>query len=117
MYSEWVAEQAVADSLEGAPPSYADALRAAVDSAGKRGYWSKRLETALAQADSGYLAPSILAECYAQRGDLERSFQSLKRAIVEHDPYWPLLLRDWALAPLRSDPRYAALMRENGLAP
>jgi len=48
---------------------------------------------------------------------LERSFQSLQRAIGEHDPYWMYLLRDWGLAPLRSHPRYAALMRETGLSP
>ena len=117
MYLEWVAEQAVADSLEGAPRRYTDALRAAVNAAGKRGFWAKRLELELAQADTSYVAPSVLAECYAQRGELERSFQSLQRAIGEHDPYWMYLLRDWGLAPLRSHPRYAALMRETGLSP
>ena len=116
-YREWVEEQAAADSLDGAALAYTRALRVATKARGKEGFWAKRLELERAQSETTYVAPSVLAECYAQRGDLERSFQAFERGIREHDPYWQFLLRDWALAPLRADPRYAALMRETGLAP
>jgi hypothetical protein len=117
MYKEWAAEQTIADSLDGFPPDYTRALRQATRVGGKTGFWAKRLELELGHADSSYLAPSILAEVYAQRGELERSFQMLKRGIAERDPYWQFLFRDWSMAPLRSHPRYAAFMRETGLAP
>jgi serine/threonine-protein kinase len=54
-----------------------------------------------------------VALVYAFRGERDRAFRWLERAIAAHDLNLGHRLRyDWILAPLRSDPRYHALLKE-----
>jgi serine/threonine-protein kinase len=52
------------------------------------------------------------AEIYAQRGDKERAFAWLDRAWTIHDPGLTNLRVDAWLDPIRSDPRFDALLRK-----
>jgi hypothetical protein len=59
--------------------------------------------------------PLRLAVIYAALGDKDRALQALDRAadIVPHRV--ALLVRDPEMAPLRGDPRFAAVLRKLGL--
>ena len=60
----------------------------------------------------GYYNPIALAKAYAAFGDLDKGIEWLTRAFDEHT-LWLILVRiDDELAPLRADPRYAALDRQ-----
>ncbi len=75
--------------------------------------------TARAAADSmlaarlhGYFNPVALAKVHAALGDVDTGIEWLRRA-VEERTLWLFMLRlDDELAPLRADPRYAALDRQ-----
>ena len=52
---------------------------------------------------------------YAWEGDKDRAFQWLDRAYRQRDGGLTYVRADPILASLRSDPRYAALLRKMGL--
>jgi len=64
---------------------------------------------------TGYVSPGELAALYAALGEREQAFASLERAYTAHDVQLQFLGVDPALDPLRSDPRFQALMRRVGL--
>ena len=57
-------------------------------------------------------APYQIAEVYAYRGDVDRSFAWLERAYTERDPGMTEMKGDPLLTSLRRDPRYAALLQK-----
>lgn len=57
------------------------------------------------------------AEIYAQRGDKERAFAALDRAWAVHDPGLTNLRVDFLLDPIRSDPRFAAMLQRLNFPP
>ena len=58
---------------------------------------------------------SALAVAYSIAGDRDQAFQYLEKAYSDGDNELELVIRYPALDPLRSDPRYADLMRRLGL--
>ncbi len=58
-----------------------------------------------------------IAEVHAWRGDKDQAFAWLDRAVAHKDGGLRFLKMDPLLAPLRSDPRYAALLQKVGLPP
>jgi len=64
---------------------------------------------------SGYVPPALLARVYASLGEVDAALQALEAARIEHS--FSLLIlaidRDWE--PLRSDPRFRALVERLGL--
>ena len=65
------------------------------------------------QADASYQ----IAEVYAFRGETDRAFKWLERAYTGHDPGLTEMKADPLLRSLRSDPRYAALLKKLRLPP
>jgi TolB-like protein len=63
---------------------------------------------------NGDLGNFSYAQIYAQLGDKERAFGALNRASEVHDSYLLELKVNPFMDPLRSDPRYAALVRKVG---
>ena len=61
--------------------------------------------------------PTEIAEVYARRGEPDAAFQWLERAFSRRDAGMTWLKDDVSLRPLRSDPRYGALLRRMGLPP
>ena len=57
-------------------------------------------------------APYQIAEVYAFRGEIDRAFEWLDRAYIQRDPGLPEVKGDPLLIRLRSDPRYAALLKK-----
>ena len=60
----------------------------------------------------GYYNPVALARAYAALGDIDRGIEWLRRAFEERTAMVLWTRQDTELAPLRADPRYAALDRQ-----
>jgi len=60
-------------------------------------------------------APCQIAEVYAWRGEKDKAFAWLQRAYTEHDGGLSDIKVDPLLVSLRSDPRFAVLVKQMGL--
>jgi tetratricopeptide (TPR) repeat protein len=94
---------------------YAAALEQGFRSGGWEGALSKSIETLQAQHKTGDSSAYTIAEAYAELGDKDQAFQWLNIAYQEHDEGLMGLKTDFLLDPLRSDPRFAELVRKVGL--
>jgi TolB-like protein len=70
------------------------------------------VDSMLAARARGYYNPLALAKAYAALGDLDKGIEWLGRAIEERTQFLVHARYDDELAPLRADPRYAALERQ-----
>lgn len=83
------------------------------------GGWKGALKTAVAtrqgQRKTGYFSGLIIARFYADMGDKEQALRWLNTAYQEHD--WTLIGLNtyFQFDPIRSDPRFAELVRKVGL--
>jgi len=66
----------------------------------------------LRQRAHGYVSPYDVALVYAGLGDKQQALDWLQRAYEERSSLLVFALREPRLAPLRSEPRFAALMRD-----
>ena len=110
-YPEAASEYLKGESAAGTSPQNVAALKAAYEASGIRGYWQKRLELRLSEV---YTSPCDIASFYAVLGDRERAFEWLERAYREHDPGIITLKAELMFDSLRSDPRFADLLRRVG---
>jgi serine/threonine-protein kinase len=120
-YEEMIEELRKAAILFGAPPDKvekraADNL-AAYRSGGERGYWQSELEMTLreSRAKGTEPPPDYLAAIYAHLGDKDRAFAEMEKAYSKHMREMNYLKIQPAWDSLRSDPRFADLMRRVGL--
>jgi len=94
---------------------------AALDAGFRSGGWPvalrKGIEISLSQRNSKaeYVSPYSIAGLYADLGDKDRAFEWLNTAYLEHDENLISLRTDFTMNSLRSDPRYAELVRKIGL--
>jgi tetratricopeptide (TPR) repeat protein len=58
-----------------------------------------------------------IAEVYAWRGEVDKAFEWLERAYVQHDGGLGLIKTDPVLKPLWTDARFAAMLKKVGLPP
>jgi hypothetical protein len=84
-------------------------------SAGWKGALSKGIETRKSQRKTGYSSAYDIAIMYADLGDKDQAFRWLNTAYQEREEGMLRLKTDFALDPLRSDPRFAELVRKVGL--
>jgi serine/threonine protein kinase/TolB-like protein/cytochrome c-type biogenesis protein CcmH/NrfG len=93
---------------------------AAMDAGFRSGGWPaalrKGIAVSVAQRDSKaeYASPYSIAALYADLGDKDNAFEWLSTAYQEHDVNLLALRTDPAFDSLRSDPRYADLVRKVG---
>jgi serine/threonine protein kinase/TolB-like protein/tetratricopeptide (TPR) repeat protein len=113
MYAESVAAYREAARLGENSPSLQIYLGHAYAKAGER----KKAQAILKRLEGGgeYVSPGELAILYAALGERERAFASLERAYAAHDLQLQYLGTDPAFDNLRSDPRFADLLRRIGL--
>jgi tetratricopeptide (TPR) repeat protein len=95
---------------------FAAALDAGFRSGGWPGALHKGIEVYLEQrkAKTEYISPYQVAELYTDLGDKDRAFEWLNTAYQEHDAGMIGLRTDFTFDSLRSDPRYAELVRKIG---
>ncbi len=96
---------------------FAAALEAGFRFGGWPSALRKGIEVSLTQrkAKTGYVSPYGIAQLYADLGDKDHAFEWLNTAYQEHDGSLEGLRTDFTLDALRSDPRYAELVRRIGL--
>jgi len=92
---------------------------AAMDQGFRSGGWkaavASLIEYRKEQRKTSYYSAFIIATFYADQGDKEEAFRWLDTAYVEHDWLLISLKTNFRLDPIRSDPRFAELVRKVGL--
>jgi len=91
-------------------------LAHAYATAGQRASAEKILRELLQKSKTSYISPYMVGTIYAGLGDKNKAFQFLEKAYQERSPDIPYFLKaDLRIDNLRSDPRYADLLRRIGL--
>jgi len=91
------------------------ALEQGFRSGGWKGALTKGIEVRQARRKNGYSSANELAVLYADLGDEEEAFRWLNTAYQERDSSLLGLKTQFQFDPLRSDPRFAELLRKVGL--
>jgi serine/threonine protein kinase len=94
---------------------FAAALAQGFRSGGWKGALAKGIRIRQAQRKTGHSSAVGIAELYADLGQKDEAFRWLNTAYQERDVYLLGLKTDFLLDPLRSDQRFAELVRNVGL--
>lgn len=117
MYPQVVEEWVTYGRLSGNPAdiAYGQALQEGFRSSGWNGALVRIIACRQALRKSSYSSPLTIARFYADLGNKEQALGWLNTAYLEHD--WTLIGLNtyFQLDPLRSDPRFADLVRKVGL--
>ena len=117
-FSEGIAELQTAQRLEGlGSPEIESALGRAHADAGDRAESTKVLEHLRQRQKDEFISASFLANLHIGLGQVDEAFAALAQAETEHSYYVGFWKVDPDLDPLRSDPRFAALLQKVGLEP
>jgi tetratricopeptide (TPR) repeat protein len=92
-------------------------LGQAYATAGNRDEAQKALAELQELSKQRYVSPSVFALIYAALGDKDQAFAWLDKSIDEHDLITARLKVDMRFNSLRSDPRFAELVKRVGLPP
>jgi serine/threonine protein kinase/tetratricopeptide (TPR) repeat protein len=118
-YREAIKEYQIEAQLEGDKDftEFADALDTGFRSGGWPQALRKGIEVSLAQRkDQRGINPAYdVARLYADLGEKEHAFEWLNTAYLEHDHGLTGIRTEFEMDSLRSDPRYAELIRKIGL--
>ena len=91
-------------------------LQSTFQSEGASAFFRKLAEYAQQLNERGtYRSPLLIGISYAAAGDREAALSWLEKAVDEHAPWLPELKLEPTYDPLRSDPRFAALLKRVGL--
>jgi eukaryotic-like serine/threonine-protein kinase len=82
---------------------------------GWKGALTKAIEVRQAQHKTGYSSAYEIGAMYAELGEKDEAFRWFDTAYRERDRLLPNLKTDYGLDPVRSDPRFAELVRKVGL--
>ena len=117
MYREAVAELERARELSNNSPEVVASLGHALAVAGRTDEARKVLEELDEISKQRYVLPYFRAAVYTGLGDRDQAFQWLARAFEERHPGLVLVNIDPRFDSLRSDPRFADLLRRLNVAP
>jgi len=94
---------------------FANALAEGFQAGGWKSAMQKGIEARLKQRKSGYASPFEIALFYTEVGNKEQAFLWLDTAYREREFQMEGMRTDFRLDPVRSDPRFAELVRRVGL--
>ncbi len=114
MYREAIAARQMRRKLAGYNAEETAALREAAAATSARVYWQKRLEQEVEESRREPTAAFDMAEIFAQLGNKDQAFAWLERAYQERSFMMMYLKVTPNLDPLRSDPRFADMLRRVG---
>jgi serine/threonine protein kinase len=117
MYPQVIEESKAFGQLSGDrdESDFASALEQGFRSAGWKGALRKGIETLKVQRKTGYSSAYGIASMYAELGEKDQAFRWFDTAYQERDLSLLGLKTDFWLDPIRSDPRFAELVRKVGL--
>jgi serine/threonine protein kinase len=118
MYPQVIEEAKAFGQLSGDrdESEFASALEQGFRSAGWKGALRKGIETREAQRKTRYSSTYGIASMYAELGEKDKAFRWFDTAYQERDLLLLGLKTDYSLDPIRSDPRFAELVRKVGLS-
>jgi TolB-like protein/DNA-binding winged helix-turn-helix (wHTH) protein/Tfp pilus assembly protein PilF len=117
MYAEAIAEFEQANAILGGRPATTMALGYAHGRAGHKAEARQALKELQAQAKTKYVPALCFVGIYLGLGDTNRALTWLERAYQERSDYLVYLKVEPMADSLRSDPRFADLVRRIGLPP
>jgi len=85
--------------------------------AGERGEAEKQLKELVEISNHRYVCPYEVATGYVALGNYEEALRWLEKAYQARSGWMPFLRTDPRFDPVRSDPRFAALVRRVGFPP
>jgi tetratricopeptide (TPR) repeat protein len=112
-YAEAVAEMRRANAL-GVGPMFAYGLGYAYAVAGNRSDARAIIEGLKRSSGKSYVPAYFIAAIYGALAERDQAFEWLRRAYDQRDPQITYLLCDPFIDPLRSDPRFNALVLKVG---
>jgi TolB-like protein/DNA-binding winged helix-turn-helix (wHTH) protein/tetratricopeptide (TPR) repeat protein len=117
MYSQAIEEWKAYGEMSGHPSDtdQTAAMEEGFRSGGWKGALTRIIEGRQAERENGYYPAFIIGSYYADLGDKEQAFHWLNIAYQEHDWLLISLNTNFRLDSLRSDPRFAELVRKVGL--
>ena len=117
MYPQVIEEWNIVGQLSGDrnKTDFASTVEQGFRSGGWRVALGKGIETQKAQRTKGYMPAYLIAGLYADLGDKDEAIRWLNTAYEERGLGLIGLKTDFVLDPLRSDPRFAELVRKVGL--
>jgi tetratricopeptide (TPR) repeat protein len=113
-----MSDRAIAASrrmLDSGDPLGPTFLAAAYGRAGRKGEAMPLLREMIAKARQSTGESFKVALVYASMSERDSAFEWLEKAFAEHDTFLPWLNSDPDFEPLRSDPRFDALIRRIGI--
>jgi len=115
MHQEAITSLRAALRLVGRDPEVEGELGHALGVAGRRAEALAMLEGLSQLSSTRYVSPYSVALIHVGLGDRDQALAWLEKAYVERSDYMPYLNREPMLDGLRSNPRFAALVRRVGL--
>ena len=117
LYDEAISEYQKAIALERANTAMAENLARGYAAAGKRTEALTIISNLRELSKQRYVSPVGMAQIYTALGDFDQAFAWLGKAYEEHDMELICAKLDPRLDPLRSDPRFQALLRRMNFPP
>jgi TolB-like protein/Flp pilus assembly protein TadD len=117
MYREAIAAYQKARGFSDEVPNVLSGLGYTYGIWGKRAEALKILRELKALSKRRYVSPQNIALVYVGLGEKDLAFDWLQNAVTEHSMNLPSLRNEKEWASVRSDPRYAELLRRIGLPP
>jgi tetratricopeptide (TPR) repeat protein len=114
---EAIAAYLKAAKLSGTPDEVITAQREAYQAGGMRGFWQKRLDTLKKLSERQRVSPLSMAMAHARLDEKDQALAWLEKAVEDRVPPVIHIKSFLEFENLRSDPRYAALLRRMRLAP
>ena len=115
LYPEALSEAQKAASYSGRAPRYVAGVGDALAAAGKRAEAHNIIDELVRSSKSGHVSPFYIAEVYSTLGERDQAFEGLEKAYQLRDDELIWILIDPSFDNIRSDPRYADLLRRMGL--
>jgi TolB-like protein/Flp pilus assembly protein TadD len=104
------------EELGGASPAMIAALRAGEKDSRPKGFWTAWLQFQRASIAAGKEDPMMVAAVYSFSRDTDNALKWLRKAFKARRPNIIFLAVDPTFDSLRSDPRFASLLRQIGLS-
>ena len=118
-YDQWLDEWQKFVHLNNDPPADKATLDAMLEEFRRSGGVAAVRRMAKAeeeQSRTAYIDPALIATNYAIAGDKDQAFAWLEKAAAEHSAFFQYIKADPSYDPIRSDPRFAALLKRMGLS-
>jgi serine/threonine protein kinase/tetratricopeptide (TPR) repeat protein len=115
LYSEAISEAQKAVSYSGGTPRYVAGIGYALAAAGKRAEAHNIIDQLVRTSKSVSVSPYYIAGIYSTLGEREQAFEWLEKAYQVRDYQISQIMIDPVFGGIRSDPRYADLLRRMGL--